>query len=63
MPKYDFNKVACIFSEHLFLRTPLNGCFCIKKILSRSKQTSEVKYFEKIKLPLSSPMLIIFARK
>ena len=29
MPKYDFNKVACIFSEHLFLRTPLNGCFCI----------------------------------
>ena len=24
MPKCDF----CIFSEHLFVRTPLNGCFC-----------------------------------
>ena len=33
MPKCDFNKVAkqlCwIFSEHLFLRTPLGGCFRI----------------------------------
>ena len=33
MPKCDFNKVGkqlCwIFSEHLFLRTPLGGCFCI----------------------------------
>ena len=42
MPKCNFNKVAkqlnwshfsawvicCIFSEHLFLRTPLEGCFC-----------------------------------
>ena len=36
MPKYDLNKVAkhCsmgflkhIFSEHLFLGTPLDGCF------------------------------------
>ena len=31
MPKYDFNKVAkqiwWIFSEDLFLRTPLGGCF------------------------------------
>ena len=33
MLKCDFNKVAkqlCwIFSEHLFLRTPLGGCFHI----------------------------------
>ena len=37
MPKSDFNKVAkqywnhtlAYFSEHLFLRTPLGGCFCI----------------------------------
>ena len=35
MPKCDFNKsmgvllqICCIFSEHLFLRTPLDGCFC-----------------------------------
>ena len=37
MPKCDFNKshfgmdvllqICCIFSEHLFLRTPLDGCF------------------------------------
>ena len=33
MPKCDFNKVAkkleicCIFAEHLFLRTPVDGCF------------------------------------
>ena len=45
MPKCDFNKVlglvhwcfgigallsvCCIFSEHIFLRTPLDGCFWI----------------------------------
>ena len=32
MPKCDFNKVkkliCCIFSEHLFIRTPMEGCFC-----------------------------------
>ena len=28
MPKCDFNKVA-LTSEHLFLRTPLGGCFWI----------------------------------
>ena len=34
MEKYDFNKFAnhtsacCIFSEHLFIRAPLYGCFC-----------------------------------
>ena len=22
--------ICCIFSEHLFLRTPLEGCFCMK---------------------------------
>ena len=27
MPKCDFNRVSCIFSEHLFLRTVLEGCF------------------------------------
>ena len=40
MPNCDFNKVAlhfgmgvlicCIFSEHLFLRTPLGSCFYIQ---------------------------------
>ena len=29
MPKGDFNKVACMFSEHLFSRTPLGGCFSV----------------------------------
>ena len=28
MAKCDFNKICCIFSEYLFLRTPLDGCFC-----------------------------------
>ena len=38
MPKCDLLKlhfgmgvllqICCIFSEHLFLRTPLDGCFC-----------------------------------
>ena len=28
MPKCDFK-----FSEHLFLRTPLDGCFCHSKYL------------------------------
>ena len=46
MPKYDFNKVAwvtlwhefspvncCIFSQHLFLRTPLGCCFyCLQQV-------------------------------
>ena len=45
MRKCDFNKVAlqsqfdmgilvwicCIFSEHLFLRIPLDGCFCLSE--------------------------------
>ena len=40
MPKYDFNKVAlhatfcCIFSEHLFLRTHPDGCFCSSLVTS-----------------------------
>ena len=25
-------KICCIISEHLFLRTPLEGCFCISKL-------------------------------
>ena len=33
---------SCIFSEHLFIRTPLDGCFLnFKRLISRSvKQTS-----------------------
>ena len=25
-------QICCIFSEHLFLRTPLEGCVCIEEI-------------------------------
>ena len=32
MPKCDFNKVA--FSEHFFLGTPLDGCFCLVETIS-----------------------------
>ena len=35
----------------------------LKKGPCRSEQTSEAKSFEKVKLPLSSSLLIIFARK
>ena len=24
----NFLQICCIFSEHLFLRTPMDGCFC-----------------------------------
>ena len=24
--------ICCIFSEHLFLRTPLEGCFCMSDV-------------------------------
>ena len=26
-------KICCIFSEHLFLKTPLDGCFCIWQVV------------------------------
>ena len=39
MPKCDFNKVAkqskVIISEHLFLKTPLGGCFLKYVLLKR----------------------------
>ena len=61
MPKCDFNKVVlqvfvallCCFSEHLFLRTPLDGCFCCGELVLRGvvpilgngqKQPPEVFY-------------------
>ena len=25
----DLLQICCIFSEHLFVRTPLDGCFCV----------------------------------
>ena len=36
------NFVCCIFSEHLFLRTPLDGCFCTKICLSKIIQKSSL---------------------
>ena len=44
MPRCNFNKVACwIFSEHLFLRTLLGGCFC----LLHTQQTNRAAYLMK----------------
>ena len=34
MPKWVFKKICCIFSEHLFQRTPLGGCLWIKDTLT-----------------------------
>ena len=49
MPKYDFNKLAkqiyCIFSEYLFLRTPLESCFWDIKSIDNAKMNHIVISF------------------
>ena len=34
-------KICCIFSEHLFLRTPLGGCLWIRLVKLATKKTSK----------------------
>ena len=33
-------QICCIFSEHLFLRTPLDGCICLLSAASASKRNN-----------------------
>ena len=55
MVKCNFNKAAkrigCIFSEHVFLRTPLDGCFCNFDIKKNQLATPKKRH-EKFILPL-----------
>ena len=58
LPKFNFNEVAtllkshfvlqicCILSENLFLKTPLDGCFCLSKnyYTASYKQSTCIKY-------------------
>ena len=60
MPKRDFNKVAplfgmgvllqicCIFSEHLFLRKPLGGCFWSYYIKLTNHEISAKRLFIRV---------------
>ena len=43
-------QVSCIFSEHFFLRTPLDGCFCLCQITKNSGRL--LNLFSQVKLKL-----------
>ena len=50
MPKCDLNEAACKFSEHLFIRTPLEDCFCLHNMYFTSRNIKEEnKILKKIK--------------
>ena len=62
-PHFDMDvllQICCIYSEHLFLRTPLEGCsvYYISLYISNIKAVIKMILFNWITLELSQPSLL-----